>query len=99
MTAWMLSRYEPEGRTPQQGSHDFIVASFESTPSTSSTFYFIMAELLTRPELVDELRYEIESVMVDGHLPQWYLGELKKLDSFMRESARFNPHGYSRFYP
>lgn len=58
-----------------------------------------MAELLIRPEVVDELRDEIGSVMVDGHLPQLYLGELKKLDSFMRESARFNPHGYSRFHP
>ncbi|KAI1402085.1 cytochrome P450 [Hypoxylon fuscum] len=98
MTAWMLSRYTPEERTAQQVAHDFIVASFESTPSTSSAFYFIMAELVARPEVVQELRNELESFMVDGHLPQTQLDELQKLDSFMRECSRCNPHGYMALF-
>ncbi|KAI0477879.1 cytochrome P450 [Xylariaceae sp. FL0804] len=98
MTAWLLSRYEDQERTPQQVAHDFIVASFESTPSTSMSFYLIMSELVTRPELVDELRDEMMEVMVDGQLPQSNLSELRKLDSFMRECARCNPFGYMALF-
>ncbi|KAI1770135.1 cytochrome P450 [Hypoxylon cercidicola] len=92
MTAWLMSRYSPEERTRQQVAHDFIVASFESTASTSATFYFIIAELVKRPAL-EELRTELEEVMVDGFLPQSQLSELKKMDSFMRECSCFHPFG------
>jgi hypothetical protein len=95
MTAWLMSRYRPEERTPQQLAHDFIVASFESTASTSATFYFIVAELVTRPELCDELREEITNIMVDGKLPRTNLAELRKLDSVMRECSRWSPFGHS----
>ncbi|KAI0154695.1 cytochrome P450 [Xylariaceae sp. FL1272] len=74
MTAWLMARYRFEEQRSHQVAHDFIVASFESTASTSGTFYFIMAELVTRPELCDEL-------------PPTNLAELKKLDSVMRECS------------
>ncbi|KAI0490975.1 cytochrome P450 [Xylaria cf. heliscus] len=98
MTAWLMARYRPEERNPQQVAHDFIVASFESTASTSGTFYFIMAELVTRPGLCEELREEISQVMVDGKLPRTNLTELKKLDSVMRECSRWNPFGHMALF-
>lgn len=98
MTAWLMARYRPEERNPAQVAHDFIVASFESTASTSGTFYFIMAELVTRPELCDELREEIAQVMVDGKLPRTNLTELRKLDSVMRECSRWNPFGHMALF-
>ncbi|KAI0197607.1 cytochrome P450 [Astrocystis sublimbata] len=98
MTAWLMARYRPEERNAQQVAHDFIVASFESTASTSGTFYFIMAELVTRPELCDELREEILQIMVDGKLPRTNLAELRKLDSVMRECSRWNPFGHMALF-
>lgn len=95
ITGWLLLRYQPHEQTPQQVAHDYIVASFESTAATSATLYFIVTELVTRPELVAELREEISDAMVDGRLPQTQLGELRKLDSVMRECSRTNPFGYS----
>lgn len=52
---------------------------------------------MKRPALVEELRTELEEVLVDGLLPQSQLGELKKMDSFMRECSRFNPFGFSTY--
>ncbi|KAH6627320.1 cytochrome P450 [Chaetomium tenue] len=94
MTKWLLSRYKPDEATPGQVAHDLIVASFESTPSMAGTLYMILSELVIRPALIEELRAEVSHNMVDGRLPRTSLGELKKLDSVMRESSRVNPFGY-----
>ncbi|KAF5532710.1 cytochrome P450 monooxygenase [Fusarium phyllophilum] len=50
----------------------------------------LLIDLAMNPEHVDELREELESVS-SGDLPTLQsLGELKKLDSFLKESQRFN---------
>lgn len=97
ITAWLLNRYAPNERTPQNVGHDYVVASFESTSATSATFYFIITEIIQRPEVVEELREELSRVMVDGRLPQTQLLELEKMDSFIRECSRWNPFGHSKF--
>jgi hypothetical protein len=97
-TAWLLNRYAPHERTPQNVGHDYVVASFESTSATSATFYFIIAEIVQRPEIVLELREELSRVMVDGRLPQTQLTELEKVDSFIRECSRWNLFGHSMFH-
>jgi gliotoxin biosynthesis cytochrome P450 monooxygenase len=91
IAAWLTSRYTAEERGLDQVIHDIIVATFESTPSTAGTLYFILAELVSRPELVEELHEELSQVMSDGKLPQTTLTELRKMDSVMRESSRVNP--------
>ncbi|KAK3296558.1 cytochrome P450 [Chaetomium fimeti] len=94
MIKWLMARYKVEEATPRQVAHDLIVASFESTPSMAGTLYMILSELVIRPALIEEIRDELSRNMVDGRLPQTNLGELKKLDSVMRESSRVNPFGY-----
>ncbi|KAI9147226.1 Cytochrome P450 monooxygenase CYP1 [Paramyrothecium foliicola] len=94
LAAWLLSRYPPEEKNLDQLKRDLILASFHSTPSISATLYSIVSELVVRPGLADELRAEISQVSIDGKLPQSQLGELKKMDSFMRETIRMNLFGY-----
>lgn len=98
ITAWLMSRYRPEERSLSQITHDLIVATFESTPSTAGTMFFILAELVSRPELVEKLRDEVDGVLKNGLLPQTTLTELRKMDSVMRESTRVNPFSL-RTYP
>jgi hypothetical protein len=91
LSTWLTARYQPSERTLSQLTHDHIVTAFESTASTAGTLYFILAELVTRPELVEELRAELAAIEdKDGHLPQTSLTELRKMDSVMRESSRVN---------
>lgn len=49
------------------------------------------------PEIVPELREEIRVVLAehDGEFTSLALQNLKKLDSFMRETMRYNPMGWS----
>lgn len=94
LTGWLMERYGPARGTVQQIVSDYILTSFESTPSSAGTLYFIMAELAADPELVDLLRDEIKTVAQDGKLPTTHLYELHKMDSVMRESSRMNPFNF-----
>ncbi|KAK3375572.1 cytochrome P450 [Lasiosphaeria ovina] len=95
VTSWLTARYQGESGGKEQGDgallmsqmlHDYVVIAFESTASTAATIYFILAELVSRPELVQELRDEItQAADLDG---------LRKLDSVMRESSRVNIFNY-----
>ncbi|KAI0975796.1 cytochrome P450 [Xylaria arbuscula] len=93
---WLAARYRSGEKVLSQVTHDLVVTAFESTPSTAGTLYFIVGELVTRPELMHELREEILQAMEknDGNLPPTYATTLPKLDSVMRESSRVNMFSY-----
>jgi hypothetical protein len=57
-----LPGYPPDERGAQRTVHDFIVLSFEPSPSTSATLYFPMAGFVSQSELVEELQEEIPRV-------------------------------------
>lgn len=98
LSEWLAARYRPSERGLGQLTHDHIVTAFESTASTAGTLYFILAELVTRPELVEELRAELADAQdEEGRLPQTSLVELRKLDSVMRESSRINIFSHRAF--
>lgn len=98
LTGWLLSRYkDPKKATLDNIMNEYLAATFESTPSTSGTLFFIIAELAADPKLADMLREEIKSVAPDGRLPKTPLGELKMMDSVMRESTRMNAFSYRKF--
>ncbi|PKS11755.1 hypothetical protein jhhlp_001744 [Lomentospora prolificans] len=90
----LLGRYRQGEIRYDQLVKDVITATFESTPTTAVSLYWMLTELLQRPDLVEELREEITGVLQDGKLPATQLTELPKLDSFMRESARVNTFHY-----
>jgi cytochrome P450 len=90
-TAMLLSRYKGGQASIQQLVEDYILVSFDSTPSTASALYHIICELAVRPQAADILRNELADVMVDGKLPLTHLQELRRMDSFLRESFRMHP--------
>ncbi|KAI1800659.1 cytochrome P450 oxidoreductase GliF [Daldinia bambusicola] len=90
-TAMLLSRYSDAESSLRQLVQDYILISFDSTPSTAATLYHLLCELGKHPSAADILRKELAEVMVDGKLPLTHLQELKRMDSFMRESFRLHP--------
>ncbi|GAP83762.1 putative cytochrome P450 oxidoreductase [Rosellinia necatrix] len=92
--ACLAARYKAEDRTADRLAQDFIVTMFESLGSTTCSLYFIISELALRPDLADELRDELKANLIDGQLPKSQLSELRKMDSFMRESMRTNVFSY-----
>lgn len=75
-------------------------AAIHTTTATSCQAIF---DLAARPEYIQPLRVEIEQVIAeDGHdvdgdgflkLKKASITKLRKLDSFLKESQRFNPLG------
>ncbi|KAI0402029.1 cytochrome P450 oxidoreductase GliF [Xylaria palmicola] len=99
LTSWLLRRYPANVKDKKQRLlDDYVNASFESTPSSAGTLFYIMVEIAADPALADILRKEIRDVAPDGKLPLTHLNELKKMDSVMRESARVNPFSYLTLY-
>ncbi|GAW16230.1 hypothetical protein ANO14919_056530 [Xylariales sp. No.14919] len=92
--AWLVARYRSQDRKADRLAHDFIVTMFESMTTTICTLYFMLSELAIRRELAYELRAEIKDNLVDGQLPMSQLNELRKMDSFMRETTRTNIFSY-----
>ena len=91
ITAMLLSRYKPGEVSIQQLVIDYFLISFDSTPSTASALYHAICELAAHPEAVQPLREELDHILVDGKLPLTHLQELKRMDSFLRESFRLHP--------
>lgn len=97
LTEWLLNRYRSAHGRLSRLLRDYIVITFEAAVSSSARLYCMLAELATRPELVQELRDEVKQNTDDfGRLPLSYLAELRKMDSFMLESSRAAGNGYCR---
>lgn len=97
LTAALMSRYTKEEATLDRILQDYVIASFVSTPSSAAALYLTMMELANHPNLIEVLREELQQVMVEGKLPKTHLGELRKMDSVMRESARANPFSLRKY--
>jgi cytochrome P450 len=90
---WLLDAHSSYGKnlTPDQLAQDLFVIMTASIHSTSGTALCILYDIMNHPEAVDEIREEI--VRVQAAHPVWTrqaLGELRVLDSFMRESSRMH---------
>ncbi|PSR87239.1 ent-kaurene oxidase [Coniella lustricola] len=71
-----------------------FAAIHTTTISTTNAFY----TLATMPELISELREEVRSVLNEyGTFTTNALQRMKKLDSFLKESMRVHPLGWSSF--
>ncbi|TDZ28124.1 Cytochrome P450 monooxygenase ccsD [Colletotrichum spinosum] len=90
-THFLLSRYTEAAATIKQLVTDYIQVSYTSTPTTASALYHALWELAQHPEAAEVMRRELDEVMVDGQLPRTHLQELKRMDSFLRESFRLHP--------
>lgn len=71
-------------------------AAIHTTTQTASNGFYTIA---TMTEVQDELRQEIVDVLAetDGEFTSLALQKMKKLDSFLRESMRFEPPGFASF--
>lgn len=89
LTTWLMDRYKSKDGKMGHLLRDHVVIAFEAATTSAGMLYFMFAELAVRPELVAELREEVTQTLDhNGHLPLGYLGDLRKMDSFMLESAR-----------
>lgn len=90
---WLLDAHTTHGKTltPIQLVRDLFVIMTASIHSTSATGLGILFDMLDHPEILSDITREISQVQSKLEAGVWTrkaLGDLKILDSFMRESAR-----------
>ena len=85
---------EEEG-DPASLAHLEVVLSLASIHTSQMNAVHCLYDLIARPEYIEPIREEIRHVILeDGEWMQWQkpaFTKLRKLDSFMRESQRWNP--------
>jgi cytochrome P450 len=99
MVSWML-KYTND-KSMRAMADNQMALSFVAISTTTSTVCQAVFDLVSRPEYIQPLRDEIEQVITEdgqdttdsGYLKfkKQSLPKLRKLDSFLKESQRFNP--------
>lgn len=95
LLSWMLEiASEAEGDAASL-AHLEVVMSLASIHTSQMNAVHVLYDLVARPEYFEPIRAEIKEISKkDGEWEKWEKSsfiKLRKLDSFMRESQRFNP--------
>ena len=87
-------------KSPEFMAYTALAISFAAIRTSSSVPVHLLYDLCVRPEYIQPLRDEIESVIAEeGSFTKAAFNKLVKLDSFMKESQRFNPLSFRKSIP
>ncbi|KAL8648734.1 MAG: hypothetical protein Q9226_005872 [Calogaya cf. arnoldii] len=85
-------------KTPEFMAYTALAISFAAIRTSSSVPVHLLYDLCARPEYIQPLRDEIEAVLAEeGSFTKAAYNKLVKLDSFMKESQRYNPLSFLTF--
>lgn len=90
---WMLDNAQGEETEKEFIASIMLKLSFAAIHTSAAAPTQILYDLCARPEYITPLRQEIEeAIMAHGDVTnKQALLKLRKMDSFMKESQRFNP--------
>ncbi|KAM6485446.1 cytochrome P450 [Trichoderma sp. SZMC 28011] len=97
--SWLLKYIPDAHKTATRVGEDQMIVSFAAIHTTSNTAAMAILDLASRPQYIGELREEVETVVAEGgeqnedgniYLGKAAFAKMKKLDSFIKESQRFN---------
>ena len=95
LLSWMMEIANENEGDPASLAHLEVVMSLASIHTSQMNAVHCLYDLVARPDYLQPIREEIEQVIKeDGDWAQWQktaFTKLRKLDSFMRESQRWNP--------
>ncbi|KAI0891821.1 cytochrome P450 [Annulohypoxylon nitens] len=96
---WMLNKVDEFGISDDRLAETQLNLSMAAIHTTTLTVTMILYDLVVRPDVVEELRQEIKTVLAanGGVMSSHALFEMKLLDSVMKESQRVNPGSMIRF--
>ncbi|KAH6654487.1 ent-kaurene oxidase [Truncatella angustata] len=99
MLQWMMNKTAEFGISDDDLSLIQLNLSLAAIHTTTLTTTLALYDLVVRPDLLQELRNEVKTVLAanDGVLSTHALFDMKLLDSVMKESQRTNPGNLVRF--
>ncbi|KAI1170862.1 cytochrome P450 [Nemania sp. FL0916] len=92
---WLLQLKNSDTSIEKIADQELFLA-IASTHTTSATLTSILFDLLAHPQSQDELRAEVNEALEEcgGKWTLQRVAQMKKMDSFMKESNRLNPIGF-----
>ena len=90
LLTWMIEAAEGEDQDPRHLAQLEITISLAAIHTSQMNAVHVLFDLAARPYYIDAIREEIRNVAASGWNKTSYT-KLRKLDSFMKESQRFNP--------
>lgn len=97
---WFMDGAEPsEVQDDDFMTREQLSMSMAAIHTTTMGIVQVLYELAARPEYLGPLQQELHEVLEknDGEFTKLTMEHLKKLDSFMKESHRFNPASHCMF--
>ena len=92
LLTWMIQCAEGPDSDARHLAHLEIVISLAAIHTSQMNSVHVLYDLAARPEYIEQLREEIRTVAAaDGGWNKSSYTRLRKMDSFMKESQRFNP--------
>lgn len=92
MLQWMMDAANPNDGRPEKLAHRQLLLSLASIHTTTMSALHGLYDLCAHPEYFEPLREEAKQVLAeDGGWKKTTLNKMRKLDSFLKESQRFNP--------
>ncbi len=92
LLSWMIECAEGSETDPNHLAHLEIVISLAAIHTSQMNAVHVLYDLAAHPEYIEEIREEIREVArEDSGWQKTSYAKLRKLDSFIKESQRFNP--------
>lgn len=97
---WMMDGAEGEEREANNLATRYVFSVIGSLYTVSTGLVDCLYDMTARPEYLDSLRQEVREVLnEDGSWQKGTAAKLVKMDSFMKESQRFNAPSPSEYPP
>lgn len=90
MMQWMIESATGSDRDPGVLSHNMLFLSLAAVHTSSTTIVHALFDLCAHPEYIQPIRDEVETEVAKYDWTLSAIANMKKLDSFMKESQRLN---------
>ncbi|KAK7049973.1 hypothetical protein VNI00_005404 [Paramarasmius palmivorus] len=93
LLSWLLSEAKGYQRTLDDLVMRILTVNFGAIHTTTMTVTTTISVLCVYSHYIEELRQEIESVVAEHGWTKLAMGQMRKLDSFLKEAQRFTSYG------
>ncbi|KAJ7162735.1 cytochrome P450 [Mycena crocata] len=90
LISWLLEHAEGEERTPDKLTQRILMVNFVAIHTSANSFTQALYHLAQSCEYVGPLRQELEAAVREEGWTKTAMSKCIKMDSFLRESQRFN---------
>ncbi|KZT20329.1 cytochrome P450 [Neolentinus lepideus HHB14362 ss-1] len=93
MLSWFMDEADANESTIENLTRRILTVNFAAIHTSSTSFTQALYNLASRPEYIAPLREEINAVVAEHGWTKTAMQKMRKLDSFMKESQRFEGLG------